>query len=111
MAHGLCCMHSEEFLAAAQEGDTATVLALLARGVDVDSKAYDGYGSRDSIVVSLVCQRAGRTVRPLGVERQECLGGLCRWTALHWASLQGNTKTAMALVKAGADVRCKADDG
>ncbi len=61
--------------------------------------------------MSLVCRCAGRTVRPLRAELQECLFWLCRWTALHWASLNGHTETAMALVKAGADVHCKDNDG
>ncbi len=59
----------------------------------------------------LVCRRAGRTVRPLGVELQECLFWLCRMTALHWAALHGHTETAMALVKAGADMHCKNNEG
>ncbi len=180
VAQSLCCLHSEELLAAAQEGDTATVLALLARDVDVDSKAYDGYGSRGCILALLIGQNAGRAVRPLGVELQDCLCGcagrrrcslrwimatrrrrwrssrraqtctartpagtvfgaasscgcvahkarrtvrplglelqeffvwLCRSTALHYASLDGHTETAMALVKAGADVHYKDDTG
>ncbi len=36
---------------------------------------------------------------------------MCRRTALHFASEWGHTETAMALVKAGADVHCKANDG
>jgi ankyrin repeat protein len=35
----------------------------------------------------------------------------CRRTALHLASLNGHTKVAVALLKAGADVNCKANDG
>ncbi len=35
----------------------------------------------------------------------------CRRTALHLASFNGHTETAMALVKAGADVHCKENDG
>ncbi len=31
---------------------------------------------------------------------------LRRWTALHYALLNGHTETAMALVAAGADVHC-----
>jgi hypothetical protein len=54
----------------------------------------------------------GRLVRPLGgVELQEWLCSLCRRTALHNASLNGHTETAMALAKAGADVHCKDNDG
>jgi hypothetical protein len=36
---------------------------------------------------------------------------LCRDTALHAASSNGHTKTAMALAKAGADVHCKDNEG
>jgi hypothetical protein len=55
---------------------------------------------------------SGRTVRaPLDEELQECLCWLCRFTALHYASSNGHTATAMALVTAGADVHCKANHG
>ncbi len=36
---------------------------------------------------------------------------LCRRTALHAASQNGHMETLLVLVKAGADVRCKDDDG
>ncbi len=36
---------------------------------------------------------------------------LCRDAALHLASDQGHTQTALALVEAGADVHCKDKDG
>jgi hypothetical protein len=36
---------------------------------------------------------------------------LCRFTALHYALNNGHTETAMGLVKAGADVHCKDNDG
>ncbi len=36
---------------------------------------------------------------------------MCRRTALHYASERGNIKTVMALLKAGADVHRKANDG
>ena len=53
------------------------------------------------------------------LELHECRLGLCRRTALHlasdrsrhYASERGHLETAMALVKAGADVHCKANDG
>jgi hypothetical protein len=51
------------------------------------------------------------TVRPLGAELQECMFSLCRFTALHYASSNGHTETALALVKAGADVHFKSNDG
>ncbi len=35
----------------------------------------------------------------------------CRNTALHLALRYGHSETAMALVKAGADVHCKASAG
>ena len=47
----------------------------------------------------------------MGVERQEWLFWPCRDTALHLASCDGHTETAMALVEAGADVHCKDNDG
>ncbi len=59
----------------------------------------------------LVSYIAGRTVRALVVELKEVLLRLCRRTALHWASQKGHTETGMALIKAGADVRCKDNDG
>ncbi len=46
-----------------------------------------------------------------GVGLQEWLRRLCRGTALHDASQNGHTETAMALVKAGADVHCKDNIG
>jgi hypothetical protein len=49
----------------------------------------------------------GRTVRPAGAALQEWQFWLCRRTALHWASMYGHTQTALALVKAGADVHGK----
>ncbi len=45
------------------------------------------------------------------MELQEWLCWLCRSTALHSASYNGHTETAMALVKAGADVHCNGNDG
>jgi hypothetical protein len=36
---------------------------------------------------------------------------LCRRTALHLASTEGHTATALALAKAGADVQCEDNDG
>ncbi len=52
----------------------------------------------------------GRSIHS-SLQLQEWLFCLCRRTALHWASENGKTKTAMALVEAGADVHCKANDG
>jgi hypothetical protein len=50
------------------------------------------------VLVSLVCQ--------CGLELQEWLLRLCRKKALHWASQNGHTERATALVEAGADVHC-----
>ena len=36
---------------------------------------------------------------------------LCRRTALHLASAEGHTATALALAKAGADVQCEDNGG
>ena len=44
------------------------------------------------------------------VRRGRMLGGR-RWTALHYASQNGHTETAKALVAAGADVHCQAEQG
>jgi hypothetical protein len=64
----------------------------------------------DPHVVGLPQCGGGRSVDS-ALERQESRFGLCRCTALHLASDRGNTKTAMALVKAGTDVHCKDNDG
>ena len=56
MVHSIWCVHSKELLPAAEAGDTAAVVALLARGADVHCKDKYGYGSRGGILVSLVCQ-------------------------------------------------------
>ncbi len=61
-----------------------------------------------SAIVWFVAMRGGRSVRS-GVE--EWLFWLSRVTALHYASENGCTETAMALVKAGADVHCKDNEG
>ncbi len=53
----------------------------------------------------------GRTVRPLGMKLQEWLVWIRRETALLDASQNGHMETAMALVKAGADVHGKDNDG
>jgi hypothetical protein len=75
------------------------------------ARTRTGAVARGCILVSLGCHSAGRTVRPLGAELQEWLFGLCRWTALHLASQEGHTETALALVTAGADVHCQDNDG
>jgi hypothetical protein len=63
------------------------------------------------ILASLVCRSFGPTVRPRGVGLQVCLFGLCRRTALHWASQNGKTQTAVALFLADADALCPSKDG
>jgi hypothetical protein len=105
---------------AVQEYGAARCVAERAYG-DGDGAGQGGRGrglqgqrrvrSLGCILVSLVCHGAGRTVRPLGVERQEWLLWLCRRTALHFASNNGHTETALALAKAGADVHCKDNEG
>ncbi len=59
----------------------------------------------------MLCHIAGRTVRPLGVKLQVCVLRLCRRTGLHYASQNGRTEMALALVKMGADVHGKTNDG
>ncbi len=91
-------------------------MALVKAGADVNCKDNDGYGLRAvCIVVSLVRQSVGAD----GPSTQGVAAGvpagllvwLCRWTALHLASHFGHTETAMALVKAGADVHSKGNGG
>jgi hypothetical protein len=63
------------------------------------------------ILVSLVCHSVGADGP---CTRSGAAGipiGLCRQMALHWASLEGHKVTAMALVKAGADVHWKDNSG
>ena len=57
------------------------------------------------------CRRCGECLGFADCRRGTGMCLLCRRTALHYASLNGHTETAMALVKAGADVHCKANDG
>ncbi len=97
---------------ASNNGHTETAMVLVTAGADVHGKDNDGYGfSRlHARSVGFATVLGGRSVHS-GVERQECPFGLCRRTALHSASQNGHTETAMALVKAGADVHCKANDG
>ena len=97
---------------ASQNAHTETALALVEAGADVHGKANDGCGFSGCIGVSVGLPRCGggRSGDSV-VELQEWLFWLCRWTALHFASLNGHTETAMALVKAGADVHCKDNDG
>ncbi len=105
----LCRVTALDF--ASEKGHTETAMALVKAGADLHGKLHDnmGYGILlGSVGFPTV---SGRTVRPLGTERQECLFWLCRFTALHFASQNGHTETALALVKAGADVHCKTNDG
>ncbi len=94
-------------------GHTETAMALVKAGADVHGKENNGYGcSRlHSHVVRVSQCGGGRSIHSLGVELQEWPFGLCRRTALHFASQSADTETAMALVTAGADVHCKAKDG
>ncbi len=97
---------------ASQEGYTETAMALVEAGADVHCKANNGCGSRGCIVVSLVRHSAGAAgPSTRGLELQEWLLRRCRRTALHLASQDGHTETAMALVEAGADVHCTAAFG
>jgi ankyrin repeat protein len=99
-------MHSEELRTAAKEGHAETVVALLARGADVHCKTNLGYGSWAASSCRSVVTTSTTRVGAKGVAVWPC-----RQTALHWASNNGHTETAMALAKAGADVHCKDNDG
>ncbi len=93
---------------ALKRGHTETAVALLKAGADVNCKDNNGYGSWASSLCGCVAHftGAGRSVHS-ALELQGRLRWSCRDTALHYASEWGNTETAMALVKAGADVHCK----
>ncbi len=94
---------------ASQKGHAETALALAKAGADVHCKTNDGYGPRGVILGPVSLPRTRRTVHSA---RCCTIPGLrFRWTALHRASLNGRTQTAMALVKAGADVNCKDNVG
>ncbi len=98
---------------ASQNGHTETAMALVKAGADVHSKNKDGHGSALGLharVFGLPQCGGGRSVES-GMELQGWLVWLCRCTALYSASQNGHTETAMALVKAGADVHCTAKDG
>jgi hypothetical protein len=98
---------------ASDTGHTETALALVKAGADVHCKNNKGYGSALGLhpcVGWVAMVRGGRSGHS-GVELQECLFWLCRNTALHFASSNGHTETAMALAKAGADVHCKDSAG
>jgi hypothetical protein len=96
---------------ASYNGHTETAVALVKAGTDVHCTDNDGYDSRGGMLVSLGCRQCGggRSVDS-GLKLQGWLVWLCRRTALHSASLNGHTETAVALVKAGTDVHCKDTD-
>jgi hypothetical protein len=72
-----------------------------------------------SVVVQGLCECAALADRAGGrgigfADCSRCTPGvclLCRNTALHLASQEGHTETAMALVAAGADVHRTFNDG
>ena len=91
---------------ASQNSQTETAMALVEAGADVNRK--DGYGCGLRLYRRVVglSQRGGVP----SLHSNGAAGGplrLCRNTALHYASMNGHTETAKAVVKAGADVRCK----
>jgi hypothetical protein len=81
-------------------------VALLARGADVHCKTNLGYGSRAASSCGCVVTTSFTRVGAAGVAVWKC-----RFTALHNASENGHTETAMALVMAGADVHGKDSAG
>jgi hypothetical protein len=88
-------------------GHTETAMALVKAGADVHCKDRAGYGSTGCTLASSFCHRAEAD----GPFSLSCAARasvrLCSLTALHYASLFGRTETALALVKAGADMHCK----
>ncbi len=86
-------------------------MALVKVGADVHCKDNDGCGSSGLHPCVVGSSR-------FGANGQSTRGGsagapvwLRRWTALHRASCNGRKEAAVALVKAGADVHCKDNDG
>ena len=57
------------------------------------------------------CRQCGECLGFADCRRGTGMCFRCRRTALHLASLNGHTKVAVALLKAGADVNCTANDG
>jgi hypothetical protein len=86
-------------------------MALVKAGADVHCKDSAGCGSTGCILGSLGCHTCGLDgPSSRGSAAGACVR-LCSSTALHDASYNGRTATAMALVKAGADVHCEANGG
>ncbi len=105
---------------AARQGDAGGAKALLAAGSDVHSTDPRGYSLRSHLLSGRL--RAGECLLSDCRQCGECRGfadcrrgtGMClrcRRTALHLASLNGHTKVAVALLKAGADVHCTDNEG
>jgi hypothetical protein len=105
---------------ASQNGHTETAKALVAVGADVHCKAEEGYGAGRCIgqfASRPLAEGEGgerawlcRLLARHGLRHELC-AWLCRWTALHYASRNGHTETAKALLAAGADVRCETEKG
>jgi ankyrin repeat protein len=98
---------------ASQNGHTETAMALVEAGADVLCKDNDGCGP-SRLHPRVVCPTTVRGLdgpSTLGWGRWNGCLWLCRWTVLHYASQNGHTATAMALVELGADVHCKSNDG
>ncbi len=95
--------------------------ALLAAGSDVHSTDPRGYSLRSRLLLRRLrvgvlcllsdCRQCGECLVFADCRRGTSMCLLCRRTALHLASLNGHTELAVALVKAGADVHCKTNDG
>ncbi len=87
-------------------------MALAKAGADVHGKDNTGYGSWAASSGRLVCHSVGggRSVHS-GAALQECRFWLCRMTALHLASQNGKTQTAVALFLADVDALCPSEDG
>ena len=57
------------------------------------------------------CRRCGEGLGFADCRRGTGMCLLCRRTALHLASTEGHTATALALAKVGADVQCEDNGG
>jgi ankyrin repeat protein len=112
---GMCLLCRRTALhLASLNGRTKTALTLVKAGADVHCKAYDGYGSHAASSRRRGPHSAGRIISYCPSNGGGVAGvpvWPCRHTALHLASENGHTETALALIKAGADVHYTTNDG
>jgi hypothetical protein len=98
-------------LDASLNGHTETAMALVKVGADVHCQDNDGCGCSGGILVSVVSLQCGADGPSTRGGTAGVAVWLCRRTALHWASFNGHTATALALIELGAGMLCLDNDG